>query len=1079
MIIKKRMMFFFICFILFFSMFYSYLLFNEDSYKRKHYIITQDSLMSEYQNHNWDFVDELHANEELNNSMIDNSFVNLLRQYDRNQNRIYDTLDEKIVSYIHTKKRSNSIDTLSEDLTDIRVLIAMKGKFSNSEHDENPVIHDKLFKQLIDTLQINKIKIVRVMKSPFNSDYDYISAKIPTAQLSILPKFVEENPIIEYIKEDLECTPLMNTALLQHQVFPMIRNDYELKGDNQSAIAIIDSGIDETHPMLSGYGDKDPSKKIIGWVDFSENDELNPYATTEHGTFVSSVAAGKEYTPLDAGGRVIVSRSHNRDWSGIEPDIKYLDTVISFNVSAPGPIIANGSWEKAEVGSTAQIHNISIITPDGSYAANASIPGENTNTVVQYDVDESNLGVYKVGYVFEVSSSIKAYNVFTDIHFNVSSNSIIPEFQGIAPESKVVLLKARTESEIIAALDWILDNGTEYNITTVNMSFKIASQGVRSRAEQLVSNGFIAVAAAGNDYAPLGNTAGSFENTPGSIDEIISVGAIDHMNHISSYSSAGGYTITGETIKPDCVASGGEFASRYSEYPPLLAADANDHDYITETELKADRLPNDLRSYVGTSFSSAIVSGITQLIIDQLGGINNWNYSKDEVNKIKSWLLMTCTETAPNDRNWDGNYDPLVNKGEKDIHEGYGRINPLAALELISKTLISNTTDSDYITAVNEDHYNAKTCYARNISLKTTNYYTINLTVPDNADFDVYIYKDNPNDYGEPILFDSSTSGILGKNEVFQISPSENGTYYLVVKAIRGKGTFTINFTDYLDVTPPFNVQIYTPTSDSYIRKQTEFYVLFEDSGTGIQKIKFHMQRLDNETRSEVIKSYEVWEIEYSNYFQFDTESFVDGYYNLTLSAQDGNFNEKNATNIIIGIDNTPPEYVELFNPILNEEYYGSLTISGEANDSFSGLDYIEFWISCRWPTPIYTENNPSGIVSYEFQSNRSDDGFNDVWIKAYDNAGNVAETIKIYILINNRGFARLITMGLSIYSVFIGIMSYKIAKYVLLKIEFADITQIPQKIRDIITDLGGNKAEARNSLNAWERITNPQSEFQ
>jgi subtilisin family serine protease len=55
------------------------------------------------------------------------------------------------------------------------------------------------------------------------------------------------------------------------------------------AIAICDTGVDYTHPMLGGGGF--PNSKVIGGYDFGDNDS-NPFPTEAHGTCCAGIAAG-------------------------------------------------------------------------------------------------------------------------------------------------------------------------------------------------------------------------------------------------------------------------------------------------------------------------------------------------------------------------------------------------------------------------------------------------------------------------------------------------------------------------------------------------------------------------------------------------------------------------------------------------------------------------------------------------------------------------------------------------------------------------------------------------------------------
>lgn len=575
------------------------------------------------------------------------------------------------------------------------------------------------------------------------------------------------------------------------RVWPNIIQIENLTGDNFSAIAIIDSGVDESHPMLYGYGDLDYSKKIIGWVDFTDN-ILIPYDNVSgHGTGVAAIAAGLPLNQSDQSSSLISTRSFFRNWTWFEFETEknYLDVFASFNISQPGRISINATWTKHPQ-SEISMNKLTIIDPNGNYMINQTFNMQNINVRTEYEVDNDSLGIYKAAVIYNVSGNNEnSYYIYSDLNLTIENANSGFVIQGVAPNVKIVVLKAEYESEFVKALEWILENGTLYNITSVNLSFKINSPTVSYLVKQLVENGFVVVAAAGNDYYGE-NYAGNIENSPGSVDEVLTVGAIDNRNHLASYSSQGG--IANNTVKPDCLAPGGEYSSRNDDFLPIYSADSNDRDYVNGL-VYPDRIKNDTKPYVGTSFSSAFTSGVVQLIVESIGGVQNWNYSKEEVLKLKSWILMTASETAPNTRNGITSANPILNRGLKDVHEGYGRINPKAVIEMLNNFLEPNTNINYSLADISSNNYYGEFCFARKVYMKTDYSYEFSLTPPPGADFDIYIFEDSPNDYGEPILYANGTkSG--NTNEFIRVFPEKSGIFYITVKSVSGNGIFTLRY---------------------------------------------------------------------------------------------------------------------------------------------------------------------------------------------------------------------------------------------------------------------------------------------
>jgi Subtilase family len=120
-------------------------------------------------------------------------------------------------------------------------------------------------------------------------------------------------------------------------------------------------------------------------------------------------------------------------------------------------------------------------------------------------------------------------------------------------------------SDVIGAIDWILQNRTKYNIRVANFSLESATNSSflydpLSRAvEQLWFNGVVVVAAAGN-YASGGAASGVLY-APASDPFVITVGAVDIgtdanvANDVAAPWSAWGYTNDG-FLKPDISAPG-------------------------------------------------------------------------------------------------------------------------------------------------------------------------------------------------------------------------------------------------------------------------------------------------------------------------------------------------------------------------------------------------------------------------------------------------------------------------------------------------------------------------------------------
>lgn len=187
------------------------------------------------------------------------------------------------------------------------------------------------------------------------------------------------------------------------------------------------------------------------------------------------------------------------------------------------------------------------------------------------------------------------------------------KYMGIAPQANIIGIKvmnARGDgntSDIVAGMQWAVDNAAKYNIKILSLSLGAAPSvsarrdALSSAVENVWKKGILVVAAAGND-GPRSNTI----NTPGINPRIITVGASDDKrtlavrdDAIADFSSRG--PGPGKVNKPDIVAPGVKIKS-----------------LNTDTSYKASGQPKQpdplYTTMSGTSMSTPIVSGLGALL---------------------------------------------------------------------------------------------------------------------------------------------------------------------------------------------------------------------------------------------------------------------------------------------------------------------------------------------------------------------------------------------------------------------------------------------------------------------------------
>jgi hypothetical protein len=198
--------------------------------------------------------------------------------------------------------------------------------------------------------------------------------------------YVANNARIGYL-EDFDAGPSLNMAYGTTQIgargaYGAWASGYD--GDSNSTIATVDTGIDDEHATLLGYGDKDFTKKIVGWHDYTDGTS-NPEDKHGHGTACMSIAAGSGYDSADANTTKAVFFQF--------PSWSYQQQILGegYPCNSAGTIVIDVYYTTTN--SSAQIENVTLWNAgqtlenvnDWTYCAKVD-PVENAWTTLRYSV---------------------------------------------------------------------------------------------------------------------------------------------------------------------------------------------------------------------------------------------------------------------------------------------------------------------------------------------------------------------------------------------------------------------------------------------------------------------------------------------------------------------------------------------------------------------------------------------------------------------------------------------------------------------------------------------------------------------
>ncbi|MEI6080385.1 MAG: S8 family serine peptidase, partial [bacterium] len=512
---------------------------------------------------------------------------------------------------------------------------------------------------------------------------------------------------------------------------------------NKIRLGVIDTGIDDNHLDFAGR-----IAKKVNCYQVPTCIENSGYKDDHgHGSHVAGIVLGSGASCVEASDTAYIELHGNL--SDVSTATRYFFPA-QFQTTPSGNLSVDMTWTSsiattgsigfqakadAEALNNAFLFSYSQATSSGPSVAPGTFLSSGT-----WPISDGVAGVQLMPHSF-VPSTTDTNAIGKEFWARVHTvaqgwgDSPNPRMAGMSYGAELVAVKSLNASgsggidDIVRSLEYIGSIAEINNIIAVNLSFSIgngvSSDVLKSAARGLVIKGVAVIVSAGNEQQDGFNIS-----SPGDEPTVITVGAVNDQNQVTSYSSIG--SLASSPLKPDVLAPGGSFITRNYIVSAKTTYIDSKWNRASDASITVD--PYALK--IGTSQAAPFVTGLIGLMASK--GTTTWTFNSASLPlQYKMLMCMTAFETGSRESSsvfFGAPTTPERAGGLKDRVEGYGRIDARGALSAFDGGSLTDPF------VFGPKTYDQKS-FARELSLSSDNEYNFTMAVPAGADYDLYLFN--------------------------------------------------------------------------------------------------------------------------------------------------------------------------------------------------------------------------------------------------------------------------------------------------------------------------------------------------